>query len=474
MFHGVCDTLAPVSNDGVVAYIAPMPNRIDSQANGFHASYLAQNGTSVELLPGYERNLEQYLGIYSKTTNVRIAANRELSLFAAIVEYISTGSTPPGSDVTIPTVLGTKLFVFDANGNSINTELSPTSGSIVPSQCHLAFADDNTLLLAGGPNLGLQLYKTPMANLESSISAETGYTTGTATITGDGKKIFFTRELDNQRMICKYETATGTITETGLTAGTSVSDAQLTASQDGLTIAFIRSSNTLVIATWESGIWKTTLLSGNQFSNPALSDDGQFLTYQAKGSSNLQIYHYDHKNGVTKLISQNAGEEADADCTSPSISPDGTHVSFVSAAANLGTESNGHAQILVAAVPLPIATLQLQSGWNLCALSFAPDEASTALLNAAGTAWNWSDGRFVETTAFSAGQAFWIYASKAEKLHLKGSESAPTALQKGWNLILPANYPNETFRNCYGYAGETYIKVTQGSQSSTPAWCFLF
>ena len=52
MPYGVRETSAPVSDSGIVAYIAPMPDRTDSLVNGFHASYIFDNGRSMELYPG--------------------------------------------------------------------------------------------------------------------------------------------------------------------------------------------------------------------------------------------------------------------------------------------------------------------------------------------------------------------------------------------------------------------------------------
>ena len=131
MSHGVCATGTSVSNDGRGAFIAPMEERMDSVENGFHASYLTAEGGTIELLAGFERALAQSpLGLYRRTTNVNLAANRDFTLFTAIVEFIKTGTTPPGSDVTMPVTLGTQLVVFDAKGYSRAVEVKSDKGSV--------------------------------------------------------------------------------------------------------------------------------------------------------------------------------------------------------------------------------------------------------------------------------------------------------------------------------------------------------
>ena len=475
MHYGVCSAAASVSNDGRVAFIAPMEERADSVENGFHASYLSEGGRTTELLDGYERALAQSpLGVYRRTTNVKIAANREFTLFAAIVEFIKTGTTPPGSDVTVPVTLGTRLVVFDAKGNARSMELTSDKGSVSASQCHLLFADDGKLLVAAGQYLGLLLYASPNADLSSVQVLECGYTTGKAVITGDGSKVFFARKEGAARNICIYDTVSGAVMDTGCASSGLISDAQVSVSHDGTRMAFIRTTGVLVIASLQGGIWTETVLEAPQVRNPIVSSDGGHVLYQAKGHSFLQIYSYDFKTGFTRLISRSeAGVEADADCILPTISPDGSCVAFISAAGNLCAGTNGKPQVLTMDANGVPATLELHEGWNLCALPFVPNTQSLALLKNVGECFGWSGMHYYPLESFAAGQGFWIYSPTAKTLVLHGIDALPPPLQPGWNLILPSLYPQSTNKHCFEMNGKGYVRFDENASSLKTVWCFV-
>ncbi len=234
MAYGVCDTAAAVSNSGMTAFIAPIEDRGASAVKGFPACFLLESGNVIPLYPGYLQEIAQFLHIYSKTTNVRLAANKDFTAFAIIVEKIKSGSTPSGSDVTVPTSLGTWLAVVDAFGNPLQeVELTSVEGSVSASQCHVSFSDDGKLLAACGQYLGLRLYDSPMTDLTSFTSLDVGYKTGRAVITGDGAKVFFTKDDASQRAVCYVDTANGTLVDTGLTASGSINDAQVAVNHDG-------------------------------------------------------------------------------------------------------------------------------------------------------------------------------------------------------------------------------------------------
>lgn len=90
----------------------------------------------------------------------------------------------------------------------------------------------------------------------------------------------------------------------------------------------------------------------------AATPDGRYLAF-ASPSDNVmpgvagfgaaQIFWRDTKTGVTRLVSQDvAGNPADASCSSPTISADGSRVAFTSSASNFGLGGNGHLQVLFA------------------------------------------------------------------------------------------------------------------------------
>ena len=270
------------------------------------------------------------------------------------------------------------------------------------------------------------------------------------------------------------DAATGAVTVTGLNASRLINDAQLAASRDGSVLVFRRSSSVLVIAAQKDGLWEETLLEGPQIRNPDISADGQLVVYQARGTSVSQIYVHDRQTGSSRLISQNAeGAEADAACVSPSISSNGARVTFISAASNLAANGNGQAQVYIGRLEqeVPPVVLTLHKGWNLCALSFEPNEESIALLNEEGPCWGWKNGQFVPLKAFMPGHGFWLHASCDRQLQLKGSAASPMPLQQGWNLVLPSLYPEIPPQNLFLL--EAQIFTRQDNATNHPAWIFV-
>ena len=474
MAHGVCDTAAAVSDGGMTAFIAPVEDRADSVVNGFHASFLLDSGTVMTLYPGYLQELAQFLHVYSKTTNVRIAANRDFTAFAVIVEKIKSGTTPPGSDVTVPTSLGTWLAVVDAFGNTIREiELESPEGGVSAKQCHVSFADDGRLLAACGQYAGLRLYGSPTTDLTSFTTLDVGYKTGRAVITGDGTKVFFTQDGASQRAVCYMDTATGTVVDTGLTADGGINDAQVAVNRDGSVVAFRKTAGGLAVCSLEGGAWKETVIDGTQIRSPAVSADGRYVVYQTRGASCSQIMEYDRQKGTATLVSRSDGRvEADADCTSPSISADGSRIAFVSAASNLVAGGNGQPQLYMVRREAPSFTLELKRGWNLCGVPLTLDEQSVLLLKNEPACWGWRDGRFRPMESFQAGQGFWLYALEDKTLRLTGEEAEPMPLQHGWNLGMPSLYPESELKTCFGLENGSDVKLADPMNGNGAAWVF--
>ena len=80
-------------------------------------------------------------------------------------------------------------------------------------------------------------------------------------------------------------------------------------------------------------------------------------------------------------------------------------------------------------------TLHLTQGWNLCALTIAPDEESINKLDNLGDRWGWVNARFMLLENFLPGQGFWIYAHEDVQLNLSGEKAFPPSLHPGWNLV---------------------------------------
>ena len=99
--------------------------------------------------------------------------------------------------------------------------------------CHVSFAGDGRLLVACGQYLGLRLVDSPTTDLTSFTMLDVGYKTGTAVITGDGSKVFFTQDGASQRFACYMDTTTNEVIDTGLTADGGISDAQFSVNHGG-------------------------------------------------------------------------------------------------------------------------------------------------------------------------------------------------------------------------------------------------
>ena len=474
MTYGVCDTPAAVANSGMTAFIAPIEERTDSIVNGFHASFLLDSGNIITLYQGYVQEIAHILQVYRKTTNVRLAANRDFSAFAVIVEKINSGSTPAGSDVTVPTSLGTWLAVVDALGNTITeAELNSTEGSVSAKQCHVSFADDGRLLVACGQYLGLRLYDKPTTDLTSFSPLDVNYKTGTAVITSNGSKVFFTQDDAAQRTVLYMDMLTNDVVDTGLTANSGINDAQLAVNHDGSCIAFRKTAGSLSICSFENGVWKEIVVEGIQIRNPTVSADGRYVVYQTRGTSCFQIMEYDRRKGKTTLLSQNdSGTAADADCTSPSISADGSRIAFVSAASNLVTNGNGKSQLFIVKREVPSITLELKRGWNFSGVSLTLDDNSFSLLKNEPACWVWLNGHFCPMEELRAGQGFWLYVLEDKLLQLTGEEFEPLPLRHGWNLVMPSLYPEAEQKTWFGFEGQTYIRLENPAAYKGAAWVF--
>ncbi len=473
MAYGVCDTTAAVWANGMVAFIAPIEERSDSTSNGFHASYLRIGGELRELFPGYDENFAQPpLNKFLKTTNIRLTANHDFSHFAIIVEYIEKWRTIGG--YVVPEVFGTKLIVVDALGKMLGeTKLSSDSGSVMANQCHVSFSDDGKLLVGCGQYLGLRLYDLPTTDLTSFTSLDVDYKTGTAVITGDGTKVFFPQDDALRRVICYVDTATGMVVDTGLTAESGLNDSQMAVNHDGSCVAFRKTASSLSVCSLEDGAWKETTIDGTQIRSPAVSADGRYVVYQTRGASYSQIMEYDCKKRFSELISLNDdGEYADADCTSPSISRDGSRIAFVSAASNLVSNCNRQPQVYMVHRERSSVTLKLKKGWNLCGMPLTLDEQSVELLKSEPACWGWSNGRFHVMESFQAGQGFWLYALEDKTLKLTGEEAEPMPLKHGWNLVMPSLYSSAETTICFGFDGKSYVKLSEEANRAQAAWVF--
>ena len=82
---------------------------------------------------------------------------------------------------------------------------------------------------------------------------------------------------------------------------------------------------------------------------------------------------------------------------------------------------------------------KLSKGWNMLTLTTQNVINLPELTNSTtGIIWSWNGTRYVQTKRPKATEGFWVYAPKAQIIHLTGAvtDKVP-ALQPGWNLVGP-------------------------------------
>jgi Tol biopolymer transport system component len=222
----------------------------------------------------------------------------------------------------------------DTNGNSVagatNTEpsISRTGGRFI------AFTSTGSTLIAGV--VGQQIYvhdrqtgQPSLASKSSLGSAGIGGVSSAASVSADGRFIAFAS------------------TATNLVAGVSGQQIYL---YDTQTSVVFPNGQTTLVSKDNNGVAS----NGSITTNPAISADGRFITYEANattlvpGVSGQQIYLHDTRtsvafpNGQTTLVSKNnSGTAGDGLSKMPTISNDGRFIAFASASSNLVTGISG-------------------------------------------------------------------------------------------------------------------------------------
>ena len=120
--------------------------------------------------------------------------------------------------------------------------------------------------------------------------------------------------------------------------------------------------------------------------------------------------------------------------------------------------------------------LQLQKGWNLCALTIAPDADSIALLNNHGVCWGWKNGRFRLLETFLPRQGFWMYSDENVQLTLSGEVASPASLHLGWNLVGADSDIQEKLSreglHAWRYAQNSYQRIHDAFTPGLGYWIF--
>jgi len=293
------------------------------------------------------------------------------------------------------------IFLHDTQNNT-TTRVSVVSGgaeaidgdsnnpSISSDGRYIAFTSSATNLVASDTNgqsdiflHDTQLGTTTRVSVDSVGAEGDFYSSGTPSISSDGRYIAFTSSATNlvagdangQSDIFLHDTQNNTTTRVsvdsaGLEAG-GISDSP-SISSDGRYIAFASHATNLVASdtngqsdiflhdTQNNTTTRVSIVSivsggaqatGGQSYGPSISSDGRYIAFTSSatnlvaGDANGQsdIFLHDTQNNTTTRVSvDSAGLEAGGISDSPSISSDGRYIAFTSEAANLvSNDMNG-------------------------------------------------------------------------------------------------------------------------------------
>src|SRR6185295_9012898 len=110
---------------------------------------------------------------------------------------------------------------------------------------------------------------------------------------------------------------------------------------------------------------------------PAISANGRFVAFTARGSNIVDVYIYDTQNGTTALVSASTngtGHSLTADASSaPSISADGHYVLFQSYALDLAPGTTVRTNFFLRNVHENNTRALTTNGWQASVAAMTPD-----------------------------------------------------------------------------------------------------
>ena len=422
MVHGVCGIPSLCSSSGECVFIAPMPERTDSVQHQFLASYLSTGGEIVELFSGYSRQIYEMLGTYSLTPCRSIAANHDFTRFAIVYEFMLTGTTPPGSDVTIPYNTACAIVVVGRDGQELWHSRIKADDMPLAQQCRVLFRGNADILLYG-PQIGARLYP---ADGGDYIELPLGAFTGQIAYSRGLDSLYFVRREENGAFICLFNINTGEETVTELSVSTTISDAMMAVSENGDAIVFRKNSIEICIAMQKDGTWHARIVSAPNNSYPNICANGDFAVWQTKATSDNALRIYDTTTGYDVSI-----PVADPSASIPVLSPDGSSRLYSA------VDSTGNRQLWLCNEIGNSCRVQFESGWNMIGFPFALDTESQLAITAGGQSlFVWRDGVFrILDGTLKAGVGCFVWMDSDLELHLKGRIEPFIPLSVGWNLI---------------------------------------
>lgn len=261
-----------------------------------------------------------------------ISTNNRYALFESSAGNLVPGDTNGTSDVFVRDLQSGITILVSANTNGAVANGASTSPSMTPDGRHVAFASSATDLVAGDTN---RLQDVFVRDLQtgSTVLVSAGATSTSATaalggsdapaMTPDGRLVSFLSSAKNLAPDVAYHPGLSEVYVRDMTVGTTA-----WASADARAI-----------------LYSLTIGSNYVTGNHAISEDGQFVVYEAAKDSGsaATVFRYHVPTGVTLVIHTNSANLSTSD-GALAITSDASRVAFV---ANVGETSGYTTAVLV-------------------------------------------------------------------------------------------------------------------------------
>lgn len=418
-----------------------------------------------------------YSGLYGQS----VSGNGRFVAFNSGATNLVPGGSPLAWAVFLHDFMtgATSMVSVDSSGN-FGTGLTP---SISDDGTRIAF-DSGTAFVPADNNGRTDIYlhdvvsgATTLISADGSGNPFYGGQCGAAATSGDGRFVAFHFIISKTKYhftdnVFVKDTQSGTLTcasvdsngaETYLhSLDPAISDGggfvAFYSNQDSLVSGDANGKADVVVRDMVAGVSSLASVDSNgvqgngDSSDAAISADGRFVAFTSLASNlvagdlngRADVFLRDRQTGVTTLVSvDSAGNQADADCLHPSLSADGSLVSFASAATNLvAGDTNGVSDVFVHDMATGATTC-----WSVAKDGAIGDHASdTAELSA--------DGRFA------------CFKSVADNLVPNDTDGTDDVFLHGAFLTLEADPSTVT-------AGDTLTITTWRAQPSAPVMLAL-
>jgi hypothetical protein len=423
-----------INDTGDVCFLAPMPEKENSVAARFIASYMNYGGVVSQLHSGLDA-MSAMFGMTLRTTNTEVVCSQDFSTIAVLCDERLTSASASTAAI---------LYLQNRSGVLDRIVLGQSPGCLA-SECHLEMGDGR--LLVYGHGYGVKLFDVSNGTLKMSqdLSATIVYNGEFLAMPKNSDCIFYAAAKSGyglssgQNGIFSHSIADGKSSLVAKAGRTSL-DPQLAVSGDGSKVAYRRLENAIAIAQKDGDAWKCIepypiMDKGSCY--PSISMDGRFIAYQCASEECVKVKVFDTLQGKCSL----AIESPKGDCFRPSVSPNGEYIAFATNGTADGTYQVFRTRNNISSYGDDWLVLDLKKGWNLKSIHFTLDDKSWQTVQNLGDIWIWNGSKFaLHKEKLKSGMGFWINASANTQLFLSGKVEEATPLRSGWNLVCPITY----------------------------------